>query len=43
MLPPYDNCISAGHLAFAKNVVFNAGSSLEMSVFKAGTTVLGVS
>ena len=39
---PYDNCISAGHLAFRKNVVFKAGSWLKISVFKAGTNVLWI-
>ena len=39
---PYDNCISAAHLAFGKNVVFKAGSLLKVSVFKAGTTVCKV-
>ena len=39
MLPHYDNCISPGHLAFGKNVVFKAGSLLKMSVLEAGTTV----
>ena len=37
MLPPYDICISAGHLYFGKSVVFKAGSWLKMSVIKAGT------
>ena len=40
MLPPYKNCISTGHLSFEKTVVVKEGRWLDMSVFKAGTTVI---
>ena len=30
MLPPYDNCISAGHLVFGKNVVIKAGTTVHV-------------
>ena len=29
MLPPSDNCISAGHLAFGENVVFKVGTTVN--------------